>query len=290
MVALLWVASIWANEPNWPRLAFELVRASTEDRRANAAEALRNAPPEALAEIATQVLRTVTWHPDATFRLRGSIPWFAALRLNEPERRQLLTELMAHRVALTVLGRNEVPERLEVELRALLVEEIEALGEPTCTTDWVHLYGAAKGDVAGLIARLGLTERGQWAYVVAEDATVRDPTLRETVSLLGHRSAVVRHRAARSFERRPAEAVRALRHAWRYAPGRVAPLRGDVAVPQLRWSYPTSAKWARTLVRWAGEDNVNAMTAGFEPRCTSSRPPASARPCPTPRSIGWAAP
>ncbi len=253
MQLLLWLGSGWvlAQPGPWADLAEDLATADAFERRAEAAEALQNAPPEVLAEVARHVLRAVAWQPDARFPFRGSTPLFPALKLNESERRRLLAELMAHRLDLTLRGRHEIPLRLEVELRAILFEEIRAFGEPASTTDWVHLFGAAGGDVGGLIARLDLEEQGRWAYVVDEDARLRDRALRETVSLLGHRSAVVRARAARHFEAHPAAAARALKRAWRLTPGRSAPLRGDVAVPELSWSYPASQRWARRLVGWA---------------------------------------
>lgn len=253
MLALLWLG--WsvavAQTGQWADLAEDLATADAFERQAEAAEALQNAPPEALAEIAQHVLRTVAWRPDATFPFRGTVPLFPALRLNEHERMQLLTELMAHRLGLTLRGRPEVAPRLEAELRALLFEELAVYGEPSSTTDWVHLFGAAGGDVAGLIDRLDLGGAGKWAYVVDEDARLRDSALRETAPLLSHRSSVVRTRAARHFEAHPAEAIRALRHAWRYTPGRSAPLRGDVAVPDVEWEYRPAVAWSRQLVRWA---------------------------------------
>jgi len=263
MQALVWLGWSWAlaqggpapdgppNEPeSWAELAEDLATADASARRAEAAEALQQAPREALAEVARHVLHAIAWRPDATFPFRGTIPLFPALRLNETERQRLLTELMAHRLGLTLRGRPEVPPRLEAELRAMLYEEIEALGEPRSTTDWVHLYGAAGGDVAQLVDRLDLTA-GKWAYVVDEDAALRTGALRDSLGLLAHRSSVVRNRAARLFEARPTEATRALMRAWRFTPGRAAPLRGDVAVPQIERDARTAQKWARQLVRWA---------------------------------------
>ncbi|MEO0601287.1 MAG: hypothetical protein AAF211_07615 [Myxococcota bacterium] len=253
MVLLVWLGSSWvfAQAGSWEKLARDLATADAFERRAEAAEALHNAPPEALAEVARHVLHAIAWHPDATFPFRGSTPLFPALKLNEHERGQLLAELMAHRLALTLRARKDVPERLEVELRALLYEELEAYGEPQSTLDWVHLFGAAGGDVAALVDRLDLGGTGTWAYVVAEDASLRDTSLRETLGLLGHRSAIVRTRAARQFEAQPTAAARALKRAWRLTPGRSAPLRGDVAVPALPWEYRPAMRWSRQLVGWA---------------------------------------
>lgn len=251
MVGLLWIATMALAAPPtpWARLARDLAAATT-DRQALAAEQLRNAPAEDLPEIAKTVLRTVEWRRGRPFPFRGAVPFFAALRLNEPERQQLLTELMAHRVASMVRGSTAVAERVDAELHAILHVEIEAFGQPTSTTDWLHLFGAADGDVPQLLDRLGLAG-GRWAYLVDEDRRLQAGELGETLSLLGHRSSVVRARAKARFEARPAEAARALRHAWRYTPGRAAPLRGDVAVPELTWDHPTALKFANQLVRWA---------------------------------------
>jgi len=251
MSPLFCFVSSLAAAQSWSELAEDLATADASERRTAAAQTLHDAPPEALAEVARSVLREVAWKPDAIFPFRGSTPLFPALKLNEPERIELLAELMAHRVALTLRGRPEVPERLEVELQALLFEEIDRLGRPQSTTDWVHLFGAAGGDVQGLIERVELDDKGQWAYVVEEDARIGGDVLRETMSLLAHRSSVVRARAARQFEAHPAEAGRVLRRAWRYAPGRRAPLRGDVAVPAIPWELRPATRWSRQLVRWA---------------------------------------
>jgi hypothetical protein len=62
---------------------------------------------------------------------------------------------------------------------------------------------------------------------------------------------VVRQRAAERFEAVPDETRSALRRAYQYAPGRAAPLRGDIAIPELPWDEVTGDRWARRLTRWA---------------------------------------
>jgi hypothetical protein len=86
--------------------------------------------------------------------------------------------------------------------------------------------------------------------VVDEDRLLKG-TVADAIPLISHRSPVVRARAAARLETHPAATAAALRKAWRYAPGRSAPLRGEVAAPALEFTELSAEKWADTLVEWA---------------------------------------
>lgn len=171
------------------------------------------------------------------------------------ERVAVATELLAERLDIVLIGAKKVPADLEAELWGTLRPEIEAHGQPDGTRDWLYLLGAADGDVDALLERVGLAQQGQWAYVAHENEALRSAEVRDVVPLLAHASAIVRSRAARRLEAEPDAAMKSLRLAWRFAPGRAAPLRGEVAVPVLPWSARTADQWSRTLVHWAKRTN-----------------------------------
>jgi hypothetical protein len=162
-----------------------------------------------------------------------------------------LSELMHERVALTLRGQFSVSPALDAQLRVEVADEIHRYGEPIETTDWAHLYSAAGGDLPALLQGLDLASDARWTYIVEEDQLLREGELVDALPLLGSSSEVVRRRAAERFESVPDETRAALERAYRYAPGRAAPLRGDIAVPELPWDEVDGDRWARRLTRWA---------------------------------------
>lgn len=200
--------------------------------------------------VGAALIHTLAWDPDRRESFVGTVPLIAALEVSEPHRIALATELMAWWLQLASRGDGRVPDRLSVELRGLLQPEIDRYGEPTATSDWLHLLGSAGGELGALLARME-RDRGRWVYVQEENQALRSGDLSDVLPLLAHRSLIVRTRAARRFEATPEASKAALRHAWRFAPGRVAPLRGEVAVPSLPWEEGPAIRWARVLTRWA---------------------------------------
>ncbi|MEQ1566775.1 MAG: hypothetical protein ABMA64_14125 [Myxococcota bacterium] len=180
----------------------------------------------------------------------GEGPALDRLELPGDARTALATELVTRRLAAVQVGKQEVPPRLDAELRAVLAPELEAFGAPSQTVDWLHLLAASGADPRVVLTRLGLDRDHHYATVLDEDAALRG-SARDRLPLLAHRSPIVRARAARGMEGDPAASLDALRRAWRFAPGRGPPLRGDVGTPALVRAPAEAARWERTLVRWA---------------------------------------
>lgn len=187
---------------------------------------------------------------DPALRFVGTDGLTGAIPLPDAARRHLATELVTWRIQLTLVGDQLLPERLENELLSLLAPELDHYGVPTNTLDWLHLLSAAGGDPERVLVRLNLRSDGHWSGMLDVDKALNQSP-REMLPLLAHRSPVVRERAAARLERSPTASVMALRRAWRLAPGRGAPLRGDVGSPSLPRTEAGAERWARTLVRWA---------------------------------------
>jgi hypothetical protein len=75
--------------------------------------------------------------------------------------------------------------------------------------------------------------------------------MREVLPLLAHRSPIMRSRAAERMEELPTDSLLALSRAWRFAPGRGAPLRGEVGSPDLARTEAGAERWAKRLSKWA---------------------------------------
>ncbi len=223
--------------------AWTLAWSTDEAARNEATRRLQATSGPALAEALAEAFR---WAPELERTFVGVAPLCAALDLDVAGRARLAEELLAWRIAIPLVGAEPVPARLEAELRGVLGPEIERLGQPTQTTDWVLLGGAVGVDVARLLDRLDLSGDARWAYLADVEALLRSGGVQDALPLLGHRAAVVRTRAARRFEETPELTKAALRRAWRFAPSRAAPLRGDIEVPAL-----PAARWVGHLVRWA---------------------------------------
>lgn len=187
---------------------------------------------------------------DPAERFVGNGGLTGAIPLPTAARHHLATELVTWRIQLTLVGDQLLPARLEDELLSLLAPELDHYGVPTNTVDWLHLLSAAGGDPELVLVRLNLRNDGHWSGMLDVDQAL-DESPREMLPLLAHRSPVVRERAAARLERSPTASVMALRRAWRLAPGRGAPLRGDVGSPSLPRTEAGAERWARTLVRWA---------------------------------------
>ena len=231
-------------------LADVLIHGTTAEFRQDAATRLGALGPEQETEVAEAVRAQVRWRERQEPRFVGDEGLLPALGLGPESRRGIATELVTWRVQLTLVGTQEIPPRLASELGALLGEEIARYGAPTQTTDWLHLLAAAGGDPQVVLDRLGIGTEHRWKLIVDEVDTLGEP-IREMLPLLAHRSPIVRERAAERLEREPAAAIAALSRAYRWAPGRMAPLRGEVAPPELERTVPGAERWARKLVRWA---------------------------------------
>jgi hypothetical protein len=192
----------------------------------------------------------------ASFAWDEPTPWVgegAALGvapLPDDARRQVATELVTRRIAVVQVGLQEVPPRLDAELRAVLAPELASFGVPSQSIDWLHLLAAAGGDPHLVLVRLRLDTDHHYTVVLDEDLALQG-TPRELLPLLAHRSPIVRARAARRLEQQPEAAITALRRAWRFEPGRGVPLRGDVGTPSLVRDEADAMRWERTLVHWA---------------------------------------
>ncbi|HHO50880.1 MAG TPA: hypothetical protein ENK18_08385 [Deltaproteobacteria bacterium] len=228
--------------------SWDLIWSPLAEARLAALDRLHTDPDR--ASVGDALVRALAWSPDRREAFAGAAPLIAVLELSEVHRIALATELMAWWLQLSSQGSGAIPPRLAVELRELLQPELTAYGVPTATSDWLHLLGAAGADPGALLARME-RDRSRWAYIQEEHRTLVSGELAEVLPLLAHRSLVVRTRAARRFEATPEAARAALRHAWRFAPGRTAPLRGEVAVPALPWEEGLAIRWSRVLARWA---------------------------------------
>ncbi|MEQ1507514.1 MAG: hypothetical protein ABMB14_35115 [Myxococcota bacterium] len=175
------------------------------------------------------------------------------------------TALVIDRLAAVLPRAGGVPRSLDEELHGAFADVLAVFGEPDQTIDWLHLLAAAGGDPAAVLRRLSLDEDTHYTVVLDEDAILRGPDTRKVVPLLGHRSVIVRTRAALRLEEDPQVGIAALARAWRFAPGRVAPLRGVVGIPELPRTEANATTWERTLVRWtrrsSRQNDDNGMIA-----------------------------
>jgi hypothetical protein len=231
-------------------LASTLITADTMLERAKAASQLA---PLSGAVVADAVLDVVAWSRNSEPPFVGGEGegFFAMMPLSEPDRLRLATELVTWRIDLTLVGGQEIPERLAAELRGVFAGELERYGEPSQTMDWLYLLAAAGGDPAVVLERLGLSTNHRWNVVVDETRWLHSEHMRDLLPLLAHRSPIVRHRAAERMEEDPTGSLLALSRAWRFAPGRAAPLRGEVGAPALPRTVPGAERWARRLTKWA---------------------------------------
>jgi hypothetical protein len=177
--------------------------------------------------------------------------FFAMMPLSESDRLRLATELVTWRIDLTLVGGQEIPVRLASELRAVFAAELERYGEPSQTMDWLYMLAASGADPAMVLDRLGLSTNHHWNVIVDETRWLQSEHMRDVLPLLAHRSPIVRSRAAERMEQAPAESVLALSRAWRFAPGRTAPLRGPVGSPDLPRTEAAAERWAKRLAKWA---------------------------------------
>lgn len=249
------VASACADHLPPVELADAVRGAADPADRARAASLLTELAKTSPDAVSDAVVAEFAW--DSTEAWAGEEPALGALVLPEAGRLRLATELVTRRLRVVQVGGQDVPPRLDGELRAVLAPELAAFGEPTQTIDWLHLLAAGGPDPASgrarvqtTLDRLGLGNDHHYTVVLDEDdALAGDP--RDLLALLAHRSPIVRARAARRLEQEPDDAIAALDRAWRFQPGRTAPLRGDVAVPALVRDHADAVEWERTLVHWA---------------------------------------
>jgi hypothetical protein len=192
----------------------------------------------------------VSWLPHTAPPFAGAGALLPAVPISDADRAAVARELVTWRVHLVLVGGQDLPDRLTAELAAAMIEPVARFGQPTDTRDWLHLYAATGADPAVVVDRLGLTGDHHWQVVVDEDRAL-DGDAYDVLPLLAHRSSIVRSRAAFRLERTPAATLQALDRAWRFAPGRQAPMRGPVVAPRLERSENAADRWARKLVHWA---------------------------------------
>lgn len=245
----MWILLVAVASAQGTSLADDLARGNVLARR-EAARSLAVQVHGAEGEVADALVDAFAWREHAEPPFVGGEAWLAQLGLGEQARRRLATELVTWRVSLTLVGGQEIPPRLAAELSALLAPEIARYGNPTQTTDWLHLLAAAGGDPEQVLVRLRIASDSHWEVILDEVDTL-EGSVREMLPLLAHRSPIVRERAAERMEQTPAESIAGLSRAYRWAPGRSAPLRGTVAPPALERTEAAAERWARRLVNWA---------------------------------------
>jgi hypothetical protein len=274
-------AAFAAAEPNdagW--LASDVLAAPEAFERGRAAALLRDLARTAPDEVGRAVVDAVTWRPHADPPFAGAGALLPAIPLSEADREAVARELVTWRVHLVLVGDQHLPERLTAELAAAMLVPVARYGEATDTRDWLHLYAAAGGDPAVVVDRLGLTGDAHWQVVVDEDRAL-DGSAYDVLPLLAHRSPVVRARAAARLEETPGATLQALDRAWRFAPGRQAPLRGPLVAPRLERSENAADRWGRRLVHWARRSSRQSddhaleavMSLFSEPTLTSAMHP-----------------
>jgi hypothetical protein len=229
-------------------LAEALAHGDVAERK-EAAASLEALVEDRETEVADALVAAFGWR-SSSLPPAGGGGWLADLGLGDDGRRRLATELVTWRVAVTLVGGQEVPPRVAIELSELLAPEIARYGAPTHTTDWLHLLAASGGDPEVVATRLQIASDSHWEVILDEVDTLGGP-VRGMLPLLAHRSSIVRERAAERLEREPDAAIAGLSRAYRWSPGRHAPLRGEVATPALERTEAGAEKWALKLVRWA---------------------------------------
>lgn len=231
-------------------LADVLVHGTTPEARDDAATRLAGLVATREADVADALLQAVAWKPQTEPSFVGDEGLLPELGLGDVSRRGIATELVTWRVALTLVGTQEIPERLAAELDGVFEPEIARYGAPTQTTDWLHLLAASGADPEVVLDRLRIGTDHHWKIIIDEVETL-DGTVREMWPMLAHRSPIVRERAAERMEETPATSIAGLSRAYRWAPGRSAPLRGEIATPTLERTEAGAERWARKLVKWA---------------------------------------
>lgn len=264
MLLCLITAALGAAKPDdagW--LASDMLASPDPFERGRAAGLLRSLAVTNREEVERAVIDAVSWRPHAEPPFAGAGALLPALPLSDAGRDAIARELVTWRMHLVLVGGQELPERLVAELAAALIEPVAWYGEPADTRDWLHLYAAAGGDPAVVVGRLGLTGDQHWQVVVDEDRAL-DGTAYDVLPLLAHRSAIVRSRAAFRLEDTPDATLQALERAWRFAPGRQAPLRGPIVVPRLERTENAADRWARRMVHWARRSSRQADDHALE--------------------------
>lgn len=199
--------------------------------------------------VGRELLAAVRWRDHEPLPLVDGAPVLGVLIISEALRGALAIELVCWRVSLVLVGRQDLPGRLDGELAMLLAPEVAAYGRPAQTIDWLYLLAVGGWDPAQVIDRLGV--RGDRGYSsVLDDLHTLSGTPRALLPLLGHRSPIVRARAAEALEAQPDKAIAALNRAARWHPGRTFPLRGELVAPRLVRSPADSQLWTDELMEW----------------------------------------
>lgn len=243
------VVRVCAAHADLPQLAHTIIEDGDANARAQAAHLMSDMVPVRGPEVADALVEAVRWRRDAAPPLGPGPAVLGTMIISEELRGALSLELTCWRVSQILVGRQEVPERLDAELGMLLAPEITAYGPATQTVDWLYLLAAAGQDPGVVLDRLGLRRDGGYAVVLDELHTLDGPP-RGLLPLLAHRSPIVRARAAEVLERQPDRAIAAIDHAVRWRPERVFPLRGDVWAPRLRRGPLESEAYTAELMQW----------------------------------------
>lgn len=256
------VAQACGGRADVPALVRATLADPTPEVRAQSARLLSDLMGSRGDELGTTLLDQLRWRPQQDLPLVEGAAVLGTLVMAEALRGAVATELVCWRISLVLVGGQRVPARLDSELSALLAPERFAYGEPTHTIDWLYLLSAAGPDPGPILDRLGV--RGDRAYASAlDDLRTLSGSPRTLLPLLGHRSPILRARAAERLEAEPNRALAALNRATRWAPGRTFPLRGDLVVPRLPRTPAQSEAWTERLMEWVALASSRLDTAAL---------------------------
>jgi hypothetical protein len=201
-------------------------------------------------EVGAALLAAFRWERNSALPIAEGPAVLGTLIIPEALRRSLAEELVCWRVSAVLVGRQQIPERLDAELTMLLSPEIHAYGEATQTIDWVYLLAASGQDPSRVLSRLGVQNDRAYASVL-DDLRLLRASPRALLPMLAHRSPIQRARAAEALEQQPTRTIAALDRAAHWRPGRTFPLRGDIAPPRLVRSPAAAEVWTYALMDWA---------------------------------------